>query len=211
MTVRMINTPDEFRAIRNELVPSSLSTKTGDRILVPCTAVLLVSRALIVANDYNPNSVAPDRMELLKQSIIDNGFCFPVVSIWNDEQDKFIVVDGYHRFMILGPDWLDCDHVPVVVLTHDISRRLAATWQFNKARGVHQVDLDAELIRRLLEQGLDEKQVAERLGVDLDTVHRYKQTTGIAELFKNSDYSLSWEMVDDDLEDGQKQGGTKNR
>jgi len=78
---------------------------------------------------------------------------------------------------------------------------MAATWQFNKARGVHQVDLDADLIRALLQQGLGEDEVAEKLGIDLDTVLRYKQVTGIAELFKGAQYSMAWEMteVDDEM------------
>jgi ParB-like chromosome segregation protein Spo0J len=87
--------------------------------------------------------------------------------------------------------------VPVVVLPHTMAARLAATWQFNKARGSHSVDLDAELIRALLEQGLTDDEVSTRLGVDLDTVHRYKQVTGIAALFARSSYSLAWRMVDE--------------
>lgn len=196
-----IETAEDFRSIQGKMNPTILRGQSGGAISVPCMSVFLARRGLVEANDYNPNNVAPDRMELLRQSVTDNGFCFPVVSIWDYEREKFVVVDGYHRFLILGPDWLNCEYVPLVVLPHDIARRLSATWQFNKARGVHQVDLDAELIRRLLGQGLNEKDVAERLGVDLDTVHRYKQVTGIAELFKDAEYSLSWEMVDDDPKD----------
>jgi hypothetical protein len=75
--------------------------------------------------------------------------------------------------------------------------RLAATAQFNKARGFHQVDLDADLVRALLEQGLTEEQVSEQLGLELEAVHRYKQLTGIAELFARADWSMAWEMVDE--------------
>lgn len=170
----------------------------GEHLSIPCMSVHMVKRSLVVANTWNPNSVASDRMELLRQSILDNGFCFPVVSIWDDDIEHFVVVDGFHRYTILGPDWLGCPYVPIVVLPHDMSKRLAATWQFNKARGTHAVELDADLIRSLLEQGVEEDKIAEKLGVDLDTVHRYKQVTGVAELFKNADYSLAWEMVDDE-------------
>ena len=97
-----------------------------------------------------------------------------------------------------GSDWLDFDYVPVVVLAHDVTKRMVATVQFNKARGVHQVDLDADLVRALIEQGLSEDDVAARLGMDSESVHRYKQITGVAELFKNAEYSMSWEVVEDD-------------
>ena len=45
---------------------------------------------------------------------------------------------------------------------------------------------------------MSEPDIAQRLGIDMETIHRYKQLTGVAELFKNSDYSMSWEMVETD-------------
>lgn len=163
-------------------------------IKVPCLDVKLVPRELVQANNYNPNHVPKDKMELLKQSILDNGFCFPIVTIWSEEDGKYIIIDGFHRYTICQPEWLDIEQVPIVVLEHDISKRMAATIQFNKARGVHQVDLDADVVRSLLEQGMSEEEVAKHLGLDLDTVLRYKQMTGIIDLFKNVDYTPSWEV-----------------
>lgn len=158
----------------------------------------MVPRGLIVANGYNPNSVPPDKMELLRQSIVDNGFCFPIVTIWDPERGVYVIIDGFHRWTICQPEWLDLEEVPIVILDHDISARMIATKQFNAARGFHQVDLDAELVRALIEQGLGEEEIGERLGMDLETIHRYKQLTGVAELFKNSAYSISWEMVEEE-------------
>ena len=167
-------------------------------IKVPCLDVKLVPRDLVQANNYNPNHVPKDKMELLKQSILDNGFCFPIVTIWSEEDGKYIIIDGFHRYTICQPEWLDIEQVPIVVLDHDISKRMAATIQFNKARGVHQVDLDADVVRSLLEQGMSEDEVAKHLGLDLDTVLRYKQMTGIVDLFKNIDYTPSWEVSDEE-------------
>lgn len=166
----------------------------GGGVLVPCLNTLLVRRSLVVANTYNPNHVSDDKMELLRQSIVDNGFAFPVVTIWDEEQQLFVVVDGFHRFLVSGPAWLGMSHVPVVVLKHDARQRMIATWQFNKARGAHEVDLDADLIRALLQQGLDDADVAQHLGIDLDTVYRYKQVAGIADLFLHATWSTAWEM-----------------
>jgi len=191
-----IDTLDGWRRLRPTLEPVYITSKTHGRILVPCANTVLVRVDLVLENLYNPNSVSPDKMALLQESILDNGFCFPVVAIWDDEQERFVVVDGAHRRQSVGPEWLDCDYVPVVVLAHTIERRLTATWQFNKARGVHQVDLDAELIRKLIEQGVQETEIATKLGVDLDTIHRYKQITGVAELFRNTPYSMAWEIAE---------------
>lgn len=178
---------------------ASLQRECPDLISrLPALAVRLVPRAQVVANGYNPNSVPPDRMDLLRQSILDNGFCFPVVTIWDDDQDRYVVIDGFHRWTIFGPEWLDWPVIPVVVLSHTMAQRMTATVQFNKARGVHQVDLDADVIRALIEQGLTEEEISDRLKIDLDTIHRYKSLTGIAALFAKTPYSMSWSMVDDD-------------
>jgi len=166
------------------------------KILIPCANTLVVSRSLVVANTYNPNHVSDDKMELLYQSVVDNGFAFPIVVIWDDDQQLFVVVDGFHRYLVSGPKWLDMSHVPVAVLAHDAAQRMIATWQFNKARGAHEVDLDADLIRALIQQGMSEDEIGQHLGVDLDTVHRYKQVTGIVELFKGAQYSMSWGIVE---------------
>jgi len=163
-------------------------------------STMLVRTELVVANTYNPNAVSPDKMELLRTSIIDNGWCFPIVTIWDSELRQFVIVDGFHRNLIGSKDWLDVDYIPIVVLTHTMAQRMAATIQFNKARGVHQVDLDADVVRALIQQGMSDEEVASKLGMELDSVHRYKQLTGIADLFKNVQYSTAWEMEEDDAD-----------
>lgn len=194
----MINSVEEYQKVNHV----TLKGRRGVTVKVPCLHTLLVSRDLIQANDYNPNSVPEEKMELLRQSIVDNGFCFPIVTIYDADLEKFVVIDGFHRYLISGSRWLDLKHVPIVVLDHDITKRMAATWQFNKARGIHQIDLDADLIRALLQQGLTDEEVGVRLGIDLETVLRYKQLTGIAELFANVSYSPSWYIEDsDDIEE----------
>lgn len=196
-----INTAEDYYAWRASLQPVILSGKGQVKIAVPCANTVLVRRSLVVANTYNPNQVSDDKMELLRQSILDNGFVFPCAVIWDAEAEQFVIVDGFHRYLITGSRWLDLECVPVAVLDHEMAQRLAATWQFNKARGNHQVDLDADLIRALIEQGMEEEEIVKHLGIDLDTVHRYKQVTGIAALFANAVYSMAWEVRE--VEDGE--------
>lgn len=192
-----IDTIDQWRELRPALAPvlvTAAGRMGGMAIAVPCAMTIMVRRELVAANTYNPNHVSDDRMQLLYQSIVDNGFAFPVVAIWDDEREQFVVVDGFHRYLVSGPEWLGLSHVPVAVLGHDATQRMVATWQFNKARGAHEVDLDADLIRALIEQGMAEEEIAAHLGIDLDTVYRYKQVTGIAALFARAEYSLAWEI-----------------
>lgn len=191
-----IDTAADFLAAIQNIKPVYIHSETDGPILVPCVTTLLVKPELVRANTYNPNSVPEEKMDLLRQSIVANGFCFPVVTIWDEDQGCFVIIDGAHRRMISSADYLDLDYLPVVVLAHDITQRMVATVQFNKARGVHQVDIDAELVRSLIEQGLSDEDVAAKLGMELESVHRYKQITGIAELFRNATYSRAWRIVE---------------
>jgi ParB-like chromosome segregation protein Spo0J len=155
---------------------------------------ILVSRAMVVPNDYNPNHVASDKMKLLQTSIVDNGFCFGVVMIWDAEVEKFVIIDGDHRNRISGEDWLKLTYVPAVILDHDMSKRLSATVQFNKARGVHKIDLNAELVKRMVELGVPEADICKRLGMDADEVLRLKRNVKIADVYKDLQYSRAWEV-----------------
>lgn len=176
-----------------------INTKHG-QVALPCMEPIIVPIDKVMANNYNPNNVSDDNMQLLLQSIIDNGFCFAVVTIYDKDIDRYIIIDGFHRYTIFK-DYLEAKELPVVVLDHDVAQRMEATVQFNRARGVHQVELMADLVRGLVDQGEDDEAIAKHLGMDIEEVFRLKQVTGIAELFKNQHYSKSWEMreVPDEL------------
>lgn len=188
----IIETIADYLSVRDHQPPQVKAGKI--KIAVPCMNTLLARRELVVANGYNPNYVPKEKMRLLRQSILDNGFCFPIVTIFAQDDERFVIIDGFHRHLMGDGKWLDMEYLPIVVLQHSISQRMAATVQFNKARGVHQVDLDADVIRALLEQGQSEEEISLHLGIDVDTIHRYKQLTGISELFKNAEWSMPWVM-----------------
>lgn len=169
-----------------------IETKRGI-IKLPCFNVQLVPISKVQANTYNPNVVPDDKMELLLESILMNGFCYPVVTIYDPDFDKYVIVDGFHRYLIFR-DYLQAEEIPIIVLDHDIAKRMMATVQFNRARGFHQVELMGDLVRALIEQGVSDEEIAEKLGMEIEEVYRLKQITGIAELFKNVEYSRAWEM-----------------
>lgn len=159
-------------------------------VKLPCFDVQLVDIEKVQANTYNPNHVSPDRMALLEESILMNGFCYPVVTIYDQDTDKYIIVDGFHRYLIFK-EYLKANQIPIIVLDHDITKRMMATVQFNRARGIHQVELMGDLVKSLVEQGVSDEDIAEKLGMEIEEVYRLKQITGIAELFKNVEYSKS--------------------
>jgi len=183
-----INTPQDFYNMPKQEVYEENGIK------FTALNTVLINRELVQANDYNPNHVAKDKMELLKTSILENGFCFGIVLIFDYEIEKFVIIDGDHRNQISGKKWLDLKYIPGVILDHSMEKRLAATVQFNKARGVHKIDGNADLVKRMVELGIDDKEISEQLGMDADELLRLKRNAKIAELYKKLDFSNSWEI-----------------
>ena len=52
----------------------------------------------IQANAYNPNHVAPPEMKLLEKSIWEDGYTMPIVCYYLEREDKYEIVDGFHRY-----------------------------------------------------------------------------------------------------------------
>ena len=172
----------------------TIKTKKGE-VALPCMEVQIVPIDKVRANNYNPNAVSDNNMNLLEESIMSNGFCFAVVTIYDPDLDQYIIVDGFHRYSIFK-DYLQADELPIIVLNQTIEQRMEATVQFNRARGVHQVELMADLVVALVRQGVEDTEIAEKLGMEMEEVLRLKQVTGIADVFKNQTYSVAWEMME---------------
>jgi ParB-like chromosome segregation protein Spo0J len=164
-------------------------------ITFPCLNTQLVPSNKVQANDYNPNSVASPEMELLAHSIATDGVTQPVVVIYNQDLDKYIVIDGFHRFTVLTR-MFKCPEIPVVVLDKDEKERMAATVRHNRARGKHQVDLMGEMVAKLLKLEWTDSEIAKHLGMSAEEVIRLKQQTGLATLFANQEFSRAWEAAE---------------
>ena len=157
----------------------------------PCMQPKLVSIDKVVANNYNPNKVAKPEMELLYKSILEDGLTMPVVTFYDDKIDKYVIVDGFHRYTIVK-DYFKSDVIAISVIDKDIKQRMASTVRHNRARGVHKVDLQADMVVDLLKKGWNDNDISKELGMTLEEVLRLKQQTGIAELFKDRTHSKSW-------------------
>jgi ParB-like chromosome segregation protein Spo0J len=163
----------------------------------PCMSPKLVPVEKVRANEYNPNKVASTEYDLLRQSIEADGVTMPIVTYYDPSTDKYIVVDGFHRYTILR-DIFKCKEVPIVTIDKNIKERMASTVRHNRARGKHQVDLMAELVKRLIREGCADEEIAERLGMTDDELVRLKQVVGIAKLFSAPEYSKAWGEDEDD-------------
>ena len=137
-------------------------------------------------------------MKLLKLSIRKDGVTMPVVvADQSDKKKPYVVVDGFHRTTIIQNDKEVNEslagYVPVSKLNKSIEDRITSTVRHNMARGTHQVELSAKLVAMLKKHNWTNARIGMELGMDADEVLRLKQITGLAELFKDREFSNSWE------------------
>lgn len=167
----------------------------------PAYHVVAVPIEKIESNTYNPNSVAPPEMKLLYDSINEDGYTMPVVCYYDKARDKYILVDGFHRYRIMldYPDIYEREQgmLPVSVIDKPLDKRMASTIRHNRARGTHNVDLMSNIIKELHELGRSDAWISKHLGMDRDEILRLKQITGLTALFKDVDFSSSWQPIED--------------
>lgn len=188
-TDQQIDLMNEFKLALHEISPMRNE---------PVDCVLWVKNDTVRANDYNPNSVAPPEMELLRQSIMEDGYTQPIVSF---KEDEFItVVDGFHRNRV-GKEVKEVKErvfgrLPVVNINENKqgrSDRMASTIRHNRARGSHNIELMSTIVSELVEMGKGDAWICKHVGMSKDELLRMKQITGLASLFQNKEFSKSWE------------------
>lgn len=178
----------------------------------PVDCVVWVKADAVQANDYNPNAVAPPEMELLHTSILQDGYTQPIV-VWEREPGTYTVVDGFHRNRV-GKERADVrervhGHLPVTVINHgreDLGDRMVSTIRHNRARGKHNVDSMSEIVVELKRRNWSDEKISKSLGMQADEILRLCQISGLTEMFKDSGFSVAWEVgttdgpVEDDIE-----------
>ena len=148
-------------------------------------------------NDYNPNSVASKEMGLLYHSIKQDGYTQPVVTIYDPDKDKYVIVDGFHRYFVCTVKkdiYARCEGLlPIVVLDKSINERMASTVRHNRARGEHSVTGMGKLVFEMLENGWSDVEVCNHLGLEPEELLKLKHITGFSKLFEDVEYSRAWE------------------
>ena len=151
----------------------------------PVYNVIAVPVEKVVANTYNPNIVAPPEMKLLELSIWEDGYTMPCVCYYIPEKDQYELVDGFHRYKVMKTSKRIYDRekglLPVVVIDKDLSNRMASTIRHNRARGTHCI-------------GMSDSWIMRNIGMDKDELLRFKQISGLAELFADKEFSLTKEI-----------------
>lgn len=165
----------------------------------PVDCVQWVHTENIQANDYNPNSVAPPEMELLRLSILEDGYTQPVVA-WRRE-GVHEVVDGFHRNRV-GRECMEVrsrirGYLPLAIINterEDRGDRIASTIRHNRARGKHAVAAMSDIVVELKRRNWSDEKISRELGMDQDEILRLCQISGLAELFSDQEFSKSWDV-----------------
>ena len=171
----------------------------------PVYNIIAVPLEKIEPNDYNPNVVAPPEMRLLYESIKADGYTMPIVCYYDKLKDKYIIVDGFHRYRVMK-DYKDIyereeGKIPVTVINKSLDNRMASTIRHNRARGTHEVELMSNIVKELHDLGRSDAWISKHLGMDKDEILRLKQITGLTALFKDVEFGKSWipeEEIDTD-------------
>jgi ParB-like chromosome segregation protein Spo0J len=181
---------DAYLSIREAIKPLSPWQQ-------PIDNVMWMPIEKVQPNDYNPNSVANIEMGLLYKSIKHDGYTQPIVTIYDPEVDKYIIVDGFHRYFTAknNPDILERNNgdVPIVVINKDINERMAATIRHNRARGSHSISGMSNIVFKMLDNGWRDDEICNHLGMQPDELLKLKHITGFSKLFQDAEYQKSWE------------------
>jgi len=163
---------------------------------MPIDFVRWIPLEKVEPNDYNPNSVAKIEMGLLYKSIAQDGYTQPVVTIYDSERDKYVIVDGFHRYFVMKTQkdiYDSCNGLlPCVVIDKPINERMASTIRHNRARGKHSVNGMANMVFRMLDNGWSDSEICNELGMEAEEIVRLKHITGFSKLFANREYNKAW-------------------
>lgn len=143
----------------------------------PVSRVQWVPRGKLKANSWNPNAVAPTELELLKTSILEDGWTQPICCL-----PDFTIVDGFHRWTVSADPRIRAltgGLVPVVVVEADPMHRMMSTIRHNRARGTHAVLRMADIVANMVQAGLPAAEICQRLGMEDEELERLLDRSGM--------------------------------
>lgn len=146
----------------------------------------------IGANFYKINYLDQEKYNLLKLSILKDGFTSALICFYDKKSDKYEIVDGFYRYKVAienkeilqKEEWC----LPVVLLKKDdLKFYLFSHIRHNKIKS--EIFLEA-LIKVLKDFSfIEQKEWLQECGFKEDELLRLKQLSGLREFFKDKDFS----------------------
>ena len=157
----------------------------------PLASLQWVDRNMLKPNDYNPNKVSRENLDLLTQSILTNGWTLPIVA-----RPDYTIIDGFHRWTVSGEEPLKTKlggKVPVVIVAHtDKSEDMYGTITHNRARGTHLLEPMKAIVKKLMDEGKSIKEISKQLGMKPEEIFRlsdFSKEEFIKLMVKKDEYS----------------------
>lgn len=143
-----------------------------ENIMQPLSTLQWIDRDKVLPNNYNPNRVSEDNLQLLVQSIMTNGWTLPIVV-----RPDLTIIDGFHRWTVAGREPLRTmlgGKVPVVIVDHqgDESADVYGTITHNRARGTHLLEPMKAIVKKLMAEGKTVKEIGKQLGMKPEEIFR---------------------------------------
>lgn len=140
----------------------------------------------ITPNTWNPNRQSEHDFELLCKSMEEDGFTQPIIC----HKDSGVIVDGEHRWRAAVT--LGYKEIPVVYVDMPIEQMKISTIRHNRARGSHDIELEAEILRDLQKLGaLD--WAKDSLILDDAELNALLNDIEAPEAMASEEYSEAWE------------------
>ena len=144
------------------------------KMISPLDTLQWVDRGRVKPNDYNPNKVSKQNLELLKQSILTNGWTLPIVV-----RPDYTIIDGFHRWTVAGEEPLVSmleGKVPVVIVEHkDKAGNIYGTVTHNRARGTHLLEPMKAIVKELIGEGKTVEEIGKQLGMRPEEIFRLSE------------------------------------
>ena len=145
-------------------------------LFAPLDSLQWVDHSRLTANDYNPNRVTEDNLQLLIQSILTNGWTLPIVV-----RPDYTIIDGFHRWTVAGREPLKSllgGKVPVVIVAHDSEADdMFGTITHNRARGTHLLEPMKAIVQKLIAEGKTVQEISKQMGMKPEEVFRLSDFT----------------------------------
>jgi len=147
----------------------------------PLDSLKWVDPTTLHANGWNPNRVFGPEFELLKLSILEDGWTQPVVA-----RPDGTIIDGFHRWTLSLKDEdvrrVSGGLVPVVFTrSTDAAAQMMSTVRHNRARGQHGILAMGEIVRTIRAEGVSDEEICRRLGMEIEELDRLGETRSMAE------------------------------
>ena len=140
-------------------------------VFAPLSSLQWIDRDKLKPNNYNPNKVSRENLQLLVQSIMKNGWTLPIVV-----RPDYTIIDGFHRWTVAGEEPLKSKlggKVPVVIVTHeDEAEDMYGTITHNRARGTHLLEPMKAIVKKLIDEGKTANEISKQLGMKPEEVFR---------------------------------------